>query len=360
MKKWFTFGIYAFFAKGHLVDWEKVIADLKTSGFTGLSLHIISPWAQNWKKPFFPWLWDGTKFLLNKKNPLWWSTLREVIRLFRKNGMDLELCLFDRYFQLGSSWSNKIKFHPFRNNNIGVKFTKDRELYNSWLGGDDFTWITWDDITNAQAGNWKALGKLGPVLFGYIEDVLDIVADVIAEFPKRGRNSIKVFNEQHSGTTDRHEILQFVQALGKERGLVPGNRFHWVYDLGIHTSSSTEYASRFKNGRTVDAGNKHSFIRGAKMEVHSVGEVFEYPQFIAWGGKPSAMSFSTDGVPGEDNKRAIQNLWTGLKRGDIFYADGKQEEANIFEVANGDYIYPGKDPMKDWELTFPVHSGYLK
>ena len=121
MKRWVTLGMYSLFAQAKRVDWDKLFDLLKGSGvFTGVSLHLLSPWGQHPTDPFYPWPYGGTKFNMLKRNQEWLDMLKDVLSTGLKEGIDFELCFNDRYFI--NKWIKYLPFkaHPFRDNNIGV------------------------------------------------------------------------------------------------------------------------------------------------------------------------------------------------------------------------------------------------
>jgi hypothetical protein len=319
--------MYALFAQGNRLNWDKVLDEVKASNvFSGLSLHLLSPWGQHPNEAFYPWPYEGSKFNLLKVNQEWYATLKGMLLAVMHRGMDVELCLNDRYFI--NKWIKYLPFkaHPFRNNNIGIDWGgSDKPLYDGiTFGPVKFHLLDWDN-------GYKPVGKMGEVWAEYIGRVLDVIKECRQTYPVRGRVAWKRANETYGGDNiasssgDRHELFVYIQKEAAKRGLKQSPKFKAFNDFNARGSNPDQ---QLKGGYKGTIGHP---MRATALEVHNVGvasgnaKPWEY--FInTLGFDTGKFVASTDGVMiSEGHLQACKNLI----KSPIVHIDLKQEEANF-------------------------------
>lgn len=352
MKRWVTFGMYALFAQGNRNNWDKILDKVKTSEpFTGLSLHLDTPWAQHPAEPFYPWPYKNGKFLLTKVNQEWYSVLMSVLLSGLSRGLDFELCFNTRYFI--NKWIKYLPFkaHPFRNNNIGLDWGgSDRPLYDGiTFGPVKFHLLDWDN-------GYKPVSKIGEVWSEYIGRTLDVMAAARKVYPTRGRIGWKRVNETYGGDNiasssgDRHELFKYIQKEAKARGLSQGPKFKAFNDFNARGSNPDQ---QLKGGYKGTIGHP---MQASALEVHNVGvqsgNAKPWEHFInTLGFDPKRFLASTDGVMiSEGHIQACKNLI----KSPVVHIDLKQEEANFPQ-----YKWNKKSMQKNFDNFFPAFRDEL-
>jgi hypothetical protein len=345
MKRWITFGMYSMFAQGKRIDWDKILDEVKASNvFSGLSLHLLSPWGQHPDEAFYPWPFQGNKFNLTKVNSEWYATLKVMLLALLHRGMDVELGLGDRYFI--NKWIKYLPFkpHPFRNNNIGIDWGgSDKPLYDGiTFGPVKFHLLDWDN-------GYKPVGKIGEVWAEYIGRVLDTIKECRQVYPVRGRIAWKRVNETRGGDNiasssgDRHELHNYIRDEAKKRGLKQGPKFKAFNDYNaVGSNPDSQFRGAYKG--TIGAP-----MQASAIEVHNVG--IQAGNSRAWehfihtlGFNPAKFVASTDGVMiSEGHIQACKNLI----KSPIVHIDLKQEEANFPQ-----HTWNKKNMTKNFENFF--------
>jgi len=284
-----TFGMYSLFCQSWNLDFSKIIADLKASKFTGLSLHLNSPWGQHPDQPDFWWPYDGDSFTLTAKNKPKYKRLFEFVDLLFANDLDLELCLLDQYHTRG--WKTPLRVHPFRDNNVGVSWdVSAKPLYDSWMGGSAFSWLKWTAVNeSALQFQFSLVGGIGKGLSVYHNSVIRAIKQAWDKHPDskslllvKGFNETRAYIDSNGHTNaskslgDRAEPYAFIRDLWEAAGFAVGPRFKHVIDYGASPFDGPHHMTAMKSEYQWC---RKSVVR-AMLEIHSVGEEHSVSEYL--------------------------------------------------------------------------------
>lgn len=226
--RWLTFGYYSLFGASDsgTPDYETFAEDVCKSNFTGVSVHLLSPWdklkggmpkADDW-----PFTFKGGKFDTTKINPFWQTKFGRFLDAFGKRGLDVEVSFVDQY--CCTSGLNKYlpqQYHPFRQNNIGIDWNSDAEaLYSSIeFAPTRFNHISWTDkcLGCEHKLQWvfHVSTPAAKMIDAYMQTVVDSVVAALNKYPKM-RVAWKWANETKGAPIlkdtrgDRSEMVAYI------------------------------------------------------------------------------------------------------------------------------------------------------
>lgn len=249
--RWLTFGYYSMFAASDpskMPNYDGFAEDVCQSLFTGVSVHLLSPWdklpggtpaVDDW-----PFTFRNGRFDVTKINPFWVAKLNRFLDAFGKHGLDVEISFLDQY--CCTPGLNKYlpqQYHPFRQNNIGVNWNDNADaLYSSLTFAPTvFNHIEWKDVDEHKL-KWDFSVKTpaAKMMDLYIDAVVTAVAQNMAEWPQM-RVAWKWANETQGGDTigdslgDRSEMVAYVAEKFAKAGLKPSKRFFSFVDRDYHS-----------------------------------------------------------------------------------------------------------------------------
>lgn len=307
--RWISCGVYVGLTVSHDIDWEKIAKDLYDSKFNAITLHLISPWA-NEGGIFYPWPYDSAKgkFDLTKDNEEWYTAFETMCFKLAYYWIGVELKFFDSYFS--DQWIKYgIKIHPFRNNKLKNLVSKQdaKWFYDVWVPYE-FLWYKWEDVNNYEFKNFQTVSPLGEHLDRYVKRVMSIVQKVKEKHPGfRVRSA--TFNETHAyvgvdgegdadrSMGDRQEIQYWMRELWKEYIKPPMSHVISYTDYDIVGAGADKYRAQY-----LAKATRTWFPRfRTRLEVHGMDSSKDVQELLK-AGVTKISEFSSDGSPEEPEK----------------------------------------------------------
>lgn len=189
MTKWRSLGVYAGLSVDEKVDPVKIASDMKGGPYNAVVMHLISPW--NATGNCYPWVFNPAikKFDLNKRNPVYFDHLKELVTELFKAGINVEAGFFDIYQDPDSdSGTDKhFLYKPFRHNTFNKVLLSD-DLYQSWSpdghGGVNYAWLKWTG--QGTDLHFSLVPPFGPAIeTNFLRPVMQIFDDALAAYPQR-------------------------------------------------------------------------------------------------------------------------------------------------------------------------------
>lgn len=360
-----TIGIYGAFSSPS-TDPEKIAAAIYDSKFSGAVTNLMGVRPQDPKKPVYPWVWNGTRFLLDKDNPEYYARLGKWLHAFARRGIDWFGCFDDPFFE--SKW-NIPGPHPYRQNDKGINYGDSaKKIYDSiGFAPTRYYWLKWAIISEPSLKfSFSPGDAIGVARMRWIGRVMDMVAAEKKLFPgwrvgwKRALEERGTIDPAIGKTTfarslgDRSEAYVWFYEQWKKRGLTPGPTFFCFINRQVTGGTDAQkYAAMAVMHKAIVGKYGQSFGLGAIQEIHidSVSDIQSY--FDNSGLSPPKTFISTDGIP--------KDCGTFISAQRALYYKNYPYMDFIFEEALcGNVPAPLQQYQKNFDKMFPKHKEIVR